>query len=173
VRPDGVVDLPLAQGIPAAGMTLEERRARLNERYARKVGGLTVTARLSQIAANQIFVFGEVREAGAIPAPSPRTLRQTVAAAGRPMPTGAMDQVRVLYFDAAGRARVRQVNLERVLREAAIEEDRIVPSNATVWAPPTAVARVGRLVNQVIRQIFLFNGKTISFNCGNAFRFPD
>ena len=79
----------------------------------------------------------------------------------------------MLYFDAAGRARVRQVNLERVLREAAIEEDRIVPSNATVWAPPTAVARVGRLVNQVIRQIFLFNGKTISFNCGNAFRFPD
>lgn len=121
----------------------------------------------------QIFVFGEVREAGAIPAPSPRTLPQTVAAAGRPMPTGAMDQVRVLYFDIVGRARVRQVNLERVLREAAIEEDRIVPPNATVWAPPTTLARVGRLVDQVIGQIFLFDGTTISFSYGNAFRFPD
>lgn len=173
VRPDGVVDLPLAQGIPAAGMTLEELRATLNERYARAVGGVTVTARLSQIAANQIFVFGEVRQAGAIPAPSPRTLLQTVAAAGGPMPTGAMDQVRVLYFDAVGRPRVRQVNLERVLQEAAIEEDMIVPPNATVWVPPTAVARVGRFVDQVIRQIFLFNGTSISFNYGNTFRFPN
>ncbi|MEO3473772.1 polysaccharide biosynthesis/export family protein [Roseomonas sp. CAU 1739] len=173
VRPDGVIDLPLAQGIQAAGMTLDELRATLNARYAREVGGVTVTARLTQIGANQIFVFGEVRQAGAIPAPSPRTLLQLVAAAGGPMPTGAMDQVRVLYFDAVGRPRVRQVNLERVLNDLAIEEDMVVPPNATVWIPPTDVARVGRFVDQVIRQIFLFNGTSISFNYGNSFRFPN
>lgn len=173
VRPDGVVDLPLAQGVPAAGMTLNELTAALNARYAREVGGVTVSARLSQIAANQIFVFGEVRQAGAIPSPSPRTLLQLVAAAGGPMPTGAMDQVRVLYFDPAGRARVRLVNLERVMNDLAIEEDMVVPPNATVWVPPTQVARVGRFVDQVIRQIFLFNGTSISFNYGNTLRFPN
>jgi len=173
VRPDGGVDLPLASNVPAAGMTLNELSAALNARYAREVGGVTVTARLSQIAANQIFVFGEVRQAGAIPAPAPRTLLQLVAAAGGPMPTGAMDQVRVLYFDAVGRPRVRQVNLQRVLDDLAVEEDMVVPPNATVWVPPTQVARVGRWVDQVIRQIFLFNGTSISFNYGNSFRFPN
>ena len=173
VRPDGVIDLPLAQNIQAAGMTLDELRATLNARYAREVGGVTVSARLTQIGANQIFVFGEVRLGGAIPAPSPRTVLQLVAAAGGPMPTGAMDQVRVLYFDPLGRARVRQVNLERVLNDLAVEDDMVVPPNATVWVPPTQVARVGRFVDQVIRQIFLFNGTSISFNYGNTFRFPN
>ncbi len=173
VRPDGGLDLPLVQNVPAAGMTLADLTATLDARYARAVGGVTVTARLSQIAANQIFVFGEVRQGGAIPAPSPRTLLQTVAAAGGPLPTGAMDQVRVLYFDGAGRPRVRQVNLERVLNDLAVEEDIIVPPNSTVYIPPTEIARVGRFVDQVIRQIFLFNGTSLTFNYGSSFRFPN
>lgn len=173
VRPDGVVDLPLAQGVQAAGRTLDELTATLNARYQREVGGVRVTTRLTQIGANQVFVFGEVRQAGAIPTPSPRTLLQLVAAAGGPMPTGAMDQVRVLYFDPAGRPRVRLVNLERVMNDLAVEQDMVVPPNATVWVPPTQVARVGRFVDQVIRQIFLFNGTSISFNYGNTFRFPN
>lgn len=173
VRPDGLLDLPLVQGMRAAGQTLDELRRDLDAAYARAVGGVRVTARLSAIAANQIFVFGEVRTAGAIPAPTPRTLLQTVAAAGGPLPTGAMDQVRVLYFDAAGRPRLRQVNLTRVLTDLALEEDMVVPPNATVYVPPTTVARVGRWVDQVIRQIFLFNGTSVSFNYGNTFRFPN
>ena len=59
------------------------------------------------------------------------------------------------------------------LNDLAVEEDMVVPPNATVWVPPTQVARVGRFVDQVIRQIFLFNGTSISFNYGNTFRFPN
>ena len=164
VRPDGLVDLPLLQGVQAAGETVQELQARLNQRYARHGGGISTSVRVTAIAANQIFVFGEVKQAGAVPAPSPRTLLQTVAAAGGPLPTGAIDQIRVVYFDPVGRPRIRQVDLRRILQDGRIEEDMIVPPNSTIYVPPTQIARVGRFVDQVIRQIFLFNGVSIGLS---------
>ncbi len=166
VRPDGRLDLPLVQGLVAAGRTPEELRVALDEEYGRRVGGVRTTVRVSSLGANQIFVFGEVRSAGAIPAPTPRTVLQTLAAAGGPMPTAAVDQIRVLYFDPAGRGRVRQVNLNHILEQTRLGEDMIVPPNSTVYVPPTQVARVGRWVDQVIRGIFLFNGSSVSLSYG-------
>jgi polysaccharide biosynthesis/export protein PslD len=164
VRPDGLIDLPMAQGVRAAGLTPEDLRDELDHKYATAVGGVRTTVRLMAIAANQIFIFGEVKQPGAIPAPVPRTLLQTVAAAGGPTPSGAMDQVRVLYFDPLGRARVRQVNLERVLTELRMSEDMLVPPNSTVFVPPTQLAKAGRFVDQVFRQIFLYNGISIAID---------
>lgn len=162
VRPDGIVDLPLATGIQATGLTPSELQAQLDARYARTVGGVTTTVRLTGIAANQIFVFGEVKQPGAVAATSPRTLIQAVALAGGPLPTGALDQVRVLYFDPLGRARLRQVNLEKVMTELKLDQDMIVPPNSTVFVPPTALAKAGRFIDQFIRQIIQYNGISVA-----------
>lgn len=164
VRPDGMIDLPLASGIMAAGLTPIELQQALDVRYAAAVGGMTTTVRLTAMAANQIFVFGEVKQPGAIAAPTPRTLLQAVAAAGGPLPTGAMDAVRVLYFDPVGRPRVRQVNLEEVLADLRLGQEMIVPPSSTVYVPPTALAKAGRFVDQVFRQIFLYQGLSIGFD---------
>ncbi len=164
VRPDGLIDLPMAQGVRAAGLTPEDLRDELDRKYAIAIGGVRTTVRLTAMAANQIFIFGEVKQPGAIPAPVPRTLLQTVAAAGGPTPSGAMDQVRVLYFDPMGRARVRQVNLELVLTDLRMSQDMLVPPNSTVFVPPTQLAKAGRFVDQVFRQIFLYNGIGVSID---------
>jgi polysaccharide export outer membrane protein len=161
VRPDGLVDLPMASGIRAAGRTPEELKEALDARYASTVGSVRTTVRVTAIAANQIFVFGEVKQPGAVPAPGPRTILQTVAAAGGPLPTGALDQVRVLYFDPLGRAHLRVVNLERVLTDLRLSEDMVVPPNSTVYVPPTQLAKAGRYVDQIVKQIFLYNGINI------------
>ena len=81
IRPDGLVDLPLATAVTAAGLTPADLQAQLDSRYERTVGGVTTTVRVTGIAASQIFVFGEVKNPGAIPATSPRTLIQTIALA--------------------------------------------------------------------------------------------
>jgi polysaccharide export outer membrane protein len=161
VRPDGLIDLPLAGGLRAAGLTPEELQDELDARYRERVGGVRTTVQLTTLGANQIFVFGEVKQPGGIPAPTPRTLLQTVAAAGGSLPTGALDQVRVLYLDALGRPRLRRVNLEAVMENLRVEEDLIVPPNSTVYVPPTALAKAGRFVDQVFRQIIQYNGVTI------------
>ncbi|MBN8280792.1 MAG: polysaccharide biosynthesis/export family protein, partial [Gammaproteobacteria bacterium] len=164
VRPDGAIDLPMAANIRAAGLTPEELQEELDRKYAIQIGGVRTTVRLLSMAANQIFIFGEVKQPGAIPAPVPRTLLQTVAAAGGPTSAGAMDQVRVLYFDPIGRPRVRQVNLELVLTDLRMSEDLLVPPNSTVFVPPTQLAKAGRFVDQVFRQIIMYNGFGVSFD---------
>jgi polysaccharide export outer membrane protein len=164
VRPDGMLDMPMLAGVRAAGLTPEDLQEELDRRYATAVGGIRTSVRLTAMGANQIFVYGEVKAPGAVPAPTPRTLLQTVAAAGGPLPTGAMDQVRVLYFDPVGRARVRQVNLEKVMSELRISDDLVVPPNSTVFVPPTQLAKVGRFVDQLFRQTFLYNGLSIAID---------
>ncbi len=161
IRPDGIVDLPMATGIRAAGMTPAELQDHLDAQYQRAVGGVTTTVRITGIAANQIFVFGEVKTPGAIPANSPRTLLQAVAMAGGPLPTGAMDHVRVLYFDAVGRPTLRRVNLEQVMTSLKLDQDMIVPPNSTIYVPPTALAKAARVIDTFMKQIIQFNGITI------------
>lgn len=161
VRPDGLIDLPMATSVRAAGLTPADLQDSLDARYASTIGGVKTTVRVTALAANQIFVFGEVKQPGGVPAPGPRTIMQTVAAAGGPLPTGALDQVRVLYFDPLGRAHLRVVNLERVLTDLRLSEDMIVPPNSTVYVPPTQLAKAGRFVDQLVKQIFLYNGISI------------
>jgi protein involved in polysaccharide export with SLBB domain len=161
VRPDGIIDLPMATGVRAAGLTPGELQDLLDVEYNRTVGGVRTTVRLVGIAANQIFVFGEVKTPGAIPANSPRTLMQAVALAGGPLPTGAMDQVRVLYFDPVGRPILRRVNLEQVMSSLKMDQDLIVPPNSTIYVPPTGLTKAARFIDTVMRQILLYNGITI------------
>jgi protein involved in polysaccharide export with SLBB domain len=161
VRPDGIVDLPMATGIRAAGMTPAELQDHLDQQYARTVGGVTTTVRVTGIAANQIFVFGEVKTPGPVPANSPRTLLQAVALAGGPLPTGAIDQVRVVYFDAVGRPTLRRVNLEEVMASLRVDQDLIVPPNSTIYVPPTALTKAARIIDTFMKQILQFNGITI------------
>jgi glycosyltransferase involved in cell wall biosynthesis len=104
VRPDGVVDLPLAQAIPAAGMTLEERRARLNERYARKVGGVTVTAWLSQIAPRSSSSGRCARPGRFPPRPRARCRRRSPRPAGRCRPARWIRSGCSISTPSAGRA---------------------------------------------------------------------
>ncbi len=161
IRPDGIVDLPLATGIRAAGLTPVELQDQLDAQYRRTVGSVTTTVRITGIAANQIFVFGEVKTPGAIPANSPRTLLQAVALAGGPLPTGAMDHVRVLYFDSVGRPTLRRVNLEEVMISLKVDQDMIVPPNSTIYVPPTALTKAARVIDTFMKQIIQFNGITI------------
>lgn len=164
VGPDGMIDLPLASRVRAAGRTVTELQEALDPIYARTIGNVRTTVRLTALGANQIFVFGEVRQPGPIAAPTPRTAMQAVAAAGGPLPTAAFDQVRVLYFDPAGRARVRQINLDSLVSNGRFDQDMLVPPNSTVFVPPSALAKVGRFIDQTIRQIFLFNGVSVGIN---------
>jgi polysaccharide export outer membrane protein len=45
-----------------------------------------------------------------------------------------------------------------------MSEDLLVPPNSTVYIPPTQLAKAGRLVDQVFRQIIMYNGISIGFD---------
>jgi polysaccharide biosynthesis/export protein len=82
VTPEGTVQLPAIGSVPAQGLTLDELKQEIDERYAQLVEGIGVTPRLQQRAARYVYVLGEVRQPGRYTLEAPTTVMQSIALAG-------------------------------------------------------------------------------------------
>lgn len=170
IAPDGTVTLPMLRPVRIAGRTVDDLAVILNHDYAERLGNVTTTTRLASVASQQVFVFGEVQRPGPIPSTRARSVVQLIAAAGGPNEFAAMSAVRVLYWDEVGQPRIRQINVMDVLQKFKLDQDLVVPANAVVYVPPTTLAKAGRLVDQVIRRLFLFQGVNVGFQYGATLR---
>jgi polysaccharide export outer membrane protein len=82
VTPEGTIQLPAVGSVPAQGLTLEEFREELNERYAEKIEGIEVMPVLTQRAPRFVYVLGEVRSPGRYTLEAPTTVMQAISMAG-------------------------------------------------------------------------------------------
>jgi len=82
VTPEGTVALPSIGVIPAQGLTLDEIKREVEERYRQIVTGLEVSPILAQRAPRFIYVVGEVRNPGRFDLVGPTTAMQSIALAG-------------------------------------------------------------------------------------------
>jgi polysaccharide export outer membrane protein len=82
VTPEGTISLPVIGVVPATGLTLEEIKQEVDERYREYVDGIEVTPILSLRAPRYIFVLGEVRNPGRFDLTGPTTAIQSIALAG-------------------------------------------------------------------------------------------
>jgi polysaccharide export outer membrane protein len=76
------VGLPAIGSVPAQGLTLEELKREINERYDAEVQGLEVTPVLTLRAPRFVFVQGEVRNPGRYAMEGPTTVMQAITVAG-------------------------------------------------------------------------------------------
>ncbi len=82
VTPEGTIQLPAIGNVPAQGMTLDELKREIDQRYAVEVEGIEVTPVLVQRAPRYIYVLGEVPNPGRYELTGPTTAIQSVALAG-------------------------------------------------------------------------------------------
>jgi polysaccharide export outer membrane protein len=82
VTPEGTVQLPAVGSVPAQGLTLDEFKSELDERFAEKIAGMEVVPVLSEKAPRECFVLGEVQEPGRYALKAPTTVMQAIAMAG-------------------------------------------------------------------------------------------
>ncbi len=164
VGPDGSVSLPLLPPIQALGLSLEELQDSIDAAYSAIGLPVSVSVLPSSIGADRVFVFGEVPTSGAVASPQPQTVLMAIASAGGVLPSGSMQAVKLFYVDDEQNPRVRSVNLHNVLYKLQLEEDMIVPDNSVIYVPPTRLAKAGRLVDQVLKDILMFNGFSAGIN---------
>jgi polysaccharide export outer membrane protein len=84
-----------------------------------------------------------------------------VAQAGGVLTSGSLKAVRVFYLGDDGLPRMRSINLMDEIDGLKLDEDMIVPKNAVIYVPPTELAKTGRLLDQVLRDILRFQGFSI------------
>jgi polysaccharide export outer membrane protein len=84
VTPQGTIDLPGLNNIPAQGLTLDELKHEVDLRIVQCLGieGMEVTPTLTRRAPRYVYVFGEVRTPGRFTLEGPTTLMQAISMAG-------------------------------------------------------------------------------------------
>jgi polysaccharide export outer membrane protein len=82
VTPEGTVQLPAVGSVPAQGLTLDEFKLELDERYGEEIEGIEVVPALKQHGPRYVYVLGEVRAPGRYTLDAPTTVMQAIALAG-------------------------------------------------------------------------------------------
>ena len=162
---DGQAFLPYLPGLRLAGLTVDQARERINAEYRQRLGGLEVSVLLESVGGNRVFVFGEVARPGLLPPGGNLTVLQAVASAGGMLPSGAGGDVKVMTWSAGeGQPSLRSIDLARIAADGRIEDDLVLSGQTTIYVPPTALVKAGRTVDQLLRQLLLFNGSSLGFN---------
>ncbi|MCJ2097071.1 MULTISPECIES: polysaccharide biosynthesis/export family protein [unclassified Methylobacterium] len=160
IEPDGKINLPMVPPVQAAGRTVTELAGNLTAAYHRQLSTVSTSVRLASLVPANTMVFGEVRAPGPVTLQGARTLAQVLGSAGGILPTAAGEAVRIIRFDAEAAGSVRIVDIG----EPGLADSIIVPPNATVYVPPSLLAKTARAVDLVVRQILLFNGTGFGVN---------
>lgn len=82
VTPEGTVALPAIGNVMAQGLTLDELKKEVDERYAQYVEGFEVTPVLNERAPRFVYVLGQVRSPGRYELTGPTTAMQAIGMAG-------------------------------------------------------------------------------------------
>lgn len=83
VTPEGTIQLPAIQSVPAHGLTLDELQREIEERYLESIGsGVEVTVVLVARAPSFVYVLGEVRNPGQYQLQHATTVMQALSLAG-------------------------------------------------------------------------------------------
>jgi protein involved in polysaccharide export with SLBB domain len=165
VLPDGTVSLPLLQPIQARGRTLDELQHEIDRAYAKLNFNITVSLVPRTLHPGTVMVLGEIAKPGRIDSDRPQTVLMSIAQAGGVLTTGSMEAVRVFYIGADQLPRMRSVNLKEEIEDLRLDEDMILPTNSVIYVPPTQLAKTGRFLDSVLRDILRFQG----FSVGGTF----
>ncbi len=82
VTPEGTIGLPGLGSVPAQGLTLEELKLEIDERYAQHIQGIEVTPILIERAPRFVYVVGEVKTPGRYRLEGPTTVMQAITLGG-------------------------------------------------------------------------------------------
>ncbi|MGA9116019.1 MAG: polysaccharide biosynthesis/export family protein [Bacteroidota bacterium] len=120
VREDGLISIPLAGEIQAAGLPKEAFMAALRTRLAEYIQGeirLTVSALAS--GSRRVTILGAVPRPDTYPVEGPMSLLEVLASAGGSLPEADLGRVRVFRKGSPGVAEV--VDLEAFMEDARME----------------------------------------------------
>jgi len=96
VRPDGFITIPLVNEVQVTGMSTEDLRKTLEEKYKPFIKDPFVTIRIEQIASSVIYVIGEVGRPAAYPALGKDTILQVLTRAGGLSVFADRDSIRII-----------------------------------------------------------------------------
>jgi polysaccharide export outer membrane protein len=138
VTPEGTISLPSIGVVPAQGLTLDELRREVHERYVQTFDGLEMTPILVTRAPRFVYVLGEVRNPGRFDLQQPTTVMMALSLAGGRVNGGNFREVVVFR-----RAEDWRLLATRIDINGAINGTRPAPSDE-IWLRDSDIVVVPR-----------------------------
>jgi polysaccharide biosynthesis/export protein len=140
VTPEGTVSLPSIGVVQVQGLTLDEVRREVQERYSQQVAdGLEITPILATRAARFIYVGGEVRNPGRFEMTQPTTAMMALALAGGKVNGGNLREVVVFRRAEDWRLLATKLDLN-----GALNGERPIPSDE-IWLRDSDIVVIPRM----------------------------
>ena len=170
VTPEGTVQLPAIGSVFAQGLSLDELKREIDERYSAKIEGIEVTPILQQRAPRFVFVVGEVRTPGRFELQGPTTVMQSIALAGSFNVGANLRQVVVFRRGDDWRLMATMLDLQGGLygkRPCPADEIWLDDSDLVV-VPKTPILWANEFIDQVFTRgiygVVPFQGISINFS---------
>jgi protein involved in polysaccharide export with SLBB domain len=151
VRPDGRISLQLANEIIAAGLTPEELRKSLIERYGKEINKPELSIIVRSFSMQRVYIDGEVNRPGMLPLVGPVTIHQAIAAAGGFRDTARRSDVFIIR-QAQGKPVPLKVNMEEVQNNKDPNQDVFLAPFDIVYVPRSNIAEVNKFIDLYIRR---------------------
>lgn len=152
IRPDGRISLAMVDEVMAAGLTPAQLDQKLTELYAEKLKDPVITVIVRKLAAQRVYVGGEVKTAGMIELVPGMSLLEALIAAGGPVKESADLSNVVIVRHVNGTRHMASVDLAQQLKEG-VGPDVVLAPRDIVLIPRTGIDRANQWVDQHINRL--------------------
>ena len=161
VGTDGRATFPEIGSVPLQGLTLDQLRDHLNQRYANLPGRMTVDVLLKATAANEIYVLGEVAQPGSFPIRRPVSVLEALTLARGPTLKAKLGSV-VIMRRTGNHVQAVHYDVDKALDGSGTQIAYLQPEDM-LYVPKTALASAGELSRQ-LADVVLFQGVNFGFS---------
>jgi len=134
VRPDGGISFPLAGELPAAGHTVADLTAMLEQRIRKLEPDAVVTVVVKTASGNRVYVIGKVNRPGEFPLIGQIDVMQALSLAGGATPFADTNGIRILRRDGKRQSSIA-FRYNDVERGRKLEQNILLQSGDTVVVP--------------------------------------
>ena len=134
VRPDGRITVPLLNDLPAAGLTPDQLRERIQTAAAKFVEDPSVTVVVKAINSRKVFITGNIGKSGQYPLAGPTTVMQLIAMAGGLHEFADSDKILIMRTED-GKQVAKRFNYEDVREGKNLNQNIELQPGDTVIVP--------------------------------------
>lgn len=134
IRPDGGISFPLAGQLIAAGHTVAELSAMLEERIRKFVPDAVLTVAVKSAGGNRIYVIGKVTRPGDFPLIGPLDVMQALSLAGGATPFADTNDIRILRRSGDHQSSI-PFRYDDIERGRKLDQNILLQSGDTVVVP--------------------------------------
>jgi protein involved in polysaccharide export with SLBB domain len=153
VRPDGKISLQLAPEIQAVGLTPNQLRAALVEKYAPEINKPELAVIVRSFERNKVFVDGEVLFPGLVEIKGPTRLVHAISLARGFRESARLSNVIVIRKDADGKAMSTNIDYRKIIDGSDLSQDITLLPYDIVYVPKSNIANVNKFVSEYINTV--------------------